>query len=223
MVAPNPNGNGKHGKRKKSPPAGKALARRQSVFDFDEDDEVGQAVKGKIDEGEQVTTIGDAIYGERGNETWRTLGRAGRPPLDVDLTQIAELAFMGLSAAAIAGILDVPVKNFFSHGKYDRAYHAGKGRRELALRSTQTQIALSGNPQMLVWLGKQELGQTDKSTVTHDGMIGVEHRRAIEDMLTNPDSNLAAQRYARKMIVDAQAAVDVVEGEVVEREKGKRK
>jgi hypothetical protein len=37
-----------------------------------------------------------------------------------------------------------------------------------SLRNKQYEIAMRGNPQMLIWLGKQELDQTDKQELTGD-------------------------------------------------------
>ena len=35
-----------------------------------------------------------------------------------------------------------------------------------SLRAKQFELAMRGNPTMLVWLGKQELGQTDRQQVS---------------------------------------------------------
>jgi hypothetical protein len=48
-----------------------------------------------------------------------------------------------------------------------------------AIRSKQLQVALSGNVTMLIWLGKQKLGQTEKqeqvvSVITDDTRLAVE-------------------------------------------------
>jgi hypothetical protein len=49
-----------------------------------------------------------------------------------------------------------------------------KGR--VALRSKQFELALAGNPTMLIWLGKQVLGQRDKI----DQEIGNKEGRALK-------------------------------------------
>jgi hypothetical protein len=41
-----------------------------------------------------------------------------------------------------------------------------------SLRSAQFKAALAGNPTMLIWMGKQLLGQTDKITNQHTGPNG---------------------------------------------------
>jgi len=45
---------------------------------------------------------------------------------------------------------------------------AGKGK--ISLRRHQWQLAEKGNATMLIWLGKQVLGQKDKADITSDGM-----------------------------------------------------
>ena len=42
-----------------------------------------------------------------------------------------------------------------------------------SLRVKQFELAMHGNPTMLVWLGKQELGQTDRQQVS--GHLEYEH------------------------------------------------
>lgn len=42
------------------------------------------------------------------------------------------------------------------------AWERGQGRGKLALRRAQWQAAMNGNPAMMIWLGKQLLGQADK-------------------------------------------------------------
>ena len=46
---------------------------------------------------------------------------------------------------------------------------AGKGK--VSLRRSQFQLALTGNPTMLIWLGKQYLEQSDKTDVKHSGTV----------------------------------------------------
>lgn len=49
-----------------------------------------------------------------------------------------------------------------------------------SLRRTQFKAALEGNPQLLIWLGKQYLGQSDKSEVEHSGTIENLHTWIVE-------------------------------------------
>lgn len=49
----------------------------------------------------------------------------------------------------------------------------GRAERRLKLRQKQTEIALGGNVSMLIWLGKNELGQMEpRAAVEHSGPGG---------------------------------------------------
>jgi len=59
--------------------------------------------------------------------------------------------------------------------------HSDEGR--ASLRRAQWKAAQDGNPTMLVWLGKQMLGQTDKMQhggTNDDGSIGITFKTVIE-------------------------------------------
>jgi len=43
--------------------------------------------------------------------------------------------------------------------RFGRILQKGRALRKCHLRLKQTEVALAGNPAMLIWLGKQELGQ----------------------------------------------------------------
>jgi DNA-binding CsgD family transcriptional regulator len=85
----------------------------------------------------------------------------GRPKKDISDATVAELAYDGASNRDIAAILgcdEATVRHRFSAilGKQ-------RAERRMAIRKAQREAALGGNPAMLIWLGKQELGQVDKS------------------------------------------------------------
>jgi hypothetical protein len=59
--------------------------------------------------------------------------------------------------------------------------HSGEGK--ASLRREQWKLAQAGNPTMLVWLGKQMLGQKDKQEVSgtgEGGEIGITFKTIIE-------------------------------------------
>jgi len=51
--------------------------------------------------------------------------------------------------------------------------------RRIRLRQAQFALAESGNPAMLIWLGKQYLGQQDKTEVAHTTPEGEKRQVAI--------------------------------------------
>lgn len=48
----------------------------------------------------------------------------------------------------------------------------GKNRSKLSLRAKQFELAMKGNVTMLIWLGKQHLGQSNKFEATGGGYDG---------------------------------------------------
>jgi hypothetical protein len=55
---------------------------------------------------------------------------------------------------------------------YRGVVEKGKARLAISLRRKQVQLAEEGNPTMLIWLGKQLLGQRDQAAVEHSGKDG---------------------------------------------------
>ena len=59
--------------------------------------------------------------------------------------------------------------------------HSDEGR--ASLRRAQWKAATEDhNPTMLVWMGKQMLGQQDKLHTEHSGSIGIRHEDALNDL-----------------------------------------
>lgn len=98
---------------------------------------------------------------------------AGRKPIQWTpelLKQIEELAGIGCTMDEIERITGIDKTTFYlQEGKKREAIFDAieRGRREVkvSLRRKQLAEALDGNPTMLVWLGKQLLGQRDKQEV----------------------------------------------------------
>ena len=77
----------------------------------------------------------------------------------VNPEQIYELAAIGCTDSDIARWFDIDESTL----KYNFLDIIAKGREEIkmTLRRAQLQVALGGNPTMLIWLGKQLLGQQE--------------------------------------------------------------
>ena len=75
------------------------------------------------------------------------------------------------------------------------SFEDGAAQGRMSLRRAQLNIALKGNPTMLIWAGKQLLGQSDKQQLQHTGANGgpMEYRNLGEDEV---DARIAAHALA---------------------------
>ena len=100
----------------------------------------------------------------------------GRPPVQIDMQAVERAASIGCTADEIAVLLGVGRSTFFEKLNKDPALkeslEIGKARGRTTLRRLQWQGAETGNPTMLIWLGKQLLDQRDKVSQEHSGPGG---------------------------------------------------
>lgn len=97
--------------------------------------------------------------------------KGGRPPIlilnDDTIKKISGLGKIQVTteeAAAVMGVTRGAFEQFLSkHEKAREAFENGKQEGKAALRRLQMHSAQNGNVTMLIWLGKQFLGQRDKT------------------------------------------------------------
>jgi len=94
--------------------------------------------------------------------------KRGRPFPVIDWGAVDRLLAIQCTLREVAAFIDVSEDTVEravqrEHGMGFRDYSAQKGARGLvSLRRKQFEIALAGDKTMLIWLGKQHLGQADK-------------------------------------------------------------
>lgn len=85
----------------------------------------------------------------------------GRPRKTVDEKRVIELASKGLTVQEIGAFENV------SHDTITRRFASALEKGRLlcngGLRRKQVQLAMRGDTKLLIWLGKQRLGQSDKT------------------------------------------------------------
>ena len=95
--------------------------------------------------------------------------KVGRPRIEIDEELLFKLATIHCTMKEMVDILGVSedtLKNNFS-GIIDKGKAEGKTR----LRRKQMEVALEGNPTMLIFLGKAMLGQSDNPINNEDKKI----------------------------------------------------
>ena len=83
----------------------------------------------------------------------------GRPKKKIDVEMVEKLATIHCSVKEIADIVGChpdTIRNRFAD-----IIARGKAHGKMSVRRKQLEVALSGQPSMLIWLGKQWLGQSE--------------------------------------------------------------
>jgi len=92
--------------------------------------------------------------------------KPGPKPIPVDGDRIADWAQVGYrwpDIAAELGISDRTLRRYRAvNPQIDQGYEKGLARMRYSLRSKQYEVAMAGSVAMLIFLGKNELGQADK-------------------------------------------------------------
>lgn len=125
--------------------------------------------------------------------------KAGRPRIEFDLSQVEGFGQIGATAVEMAAILPASLSTIEHRladreGDFYRAYQKGNGVLKMSLRRKQIQLALAGSKALLIWLGKQLLGQTDRQELRHGSQedVPMEFTLKIGDMdrpLLPPDDD----------------------------------
>ncbi len=97
---------------------------------------------------------------------------AGRPKIEIDWEQFDKLCELQCTLVEFASWFNcsddtIERRVLETHGiKFAEYFSLKRGRGKISLRRKQMDIALNGNVTMLIWLGKQHLGQSDKREET---------------------------------------------------------
>ena len=84
---------------------------------------------------------------------------------DIDTEEVEKLAGYGCTNIEIADFFGC--SSDLIEKSYSEFLTKGRANLKKRLRKAQLDTALSGNSTMLIWLGKQMLGQVDKQEVEH--------------------------------------------------------
>lgn len=89
-----------------------------------------------------------------------------RPKKELDEELLLKLAQLHCSMTEMADIMGVS-KDLLNR-RYKSVIAKGKSQTKMKLRRKQIEVAMSGNHTMLIWLGKNMLGQSDSPTLEED-------------------------------------------------------
>ena len=87
-----------------------------------------------------------------------------------DMEAVEKLCQLNCTDAEIAAFFNVCLRTVErerqSNTEFNDVIEKGKSYGKLSLRRKQVAVAMEGNPTMLIWLGKQYMGQSDQSHIT---------------------------------------------------------
>lgn len=104
---------------------------------------------------------------------------AGRPKKELNWEEFDKLCAMQCSQREIAGWFDVSVDTIERRVeetwgiKFAEYFEEKRSAGKIALRRKQFDVAMGGNVALLIWLGKQYLGQSDKQDVLSNTNIQI--------------------------------------------------
>ncbi len=105
----------------------------------------------------------------------------GRPKKTIDYELVGKLAQIQCTEEEIAAILDVSTRTLQRDAEFCRIYPLKREAGKCSLRRMQWKQAEEGNPTMLIWLGKQYLGQKDKQELTGEGGGALNYAISVTD------------------------------------------
>lgn len=111
--------------------------------------------------------------------------KPGRPKAEIDWQHVGKLLEAGASVVGIAASIGVDEATLYRRSQTDNKLNFAtfsqqkKAKGDELLRVAQFNTAMKGNVVMQIWLGKNRLGQADKteSKLEHSGEVGL---RVIE-------------------------------------------
>jgi len=87
------------------------------------------------------------------------------PRIEIDWDLVKKLAAIHCTQEEIASVVGCSVDTLTRRPEFAEVFKKGREEGKASLRRKQYEIAMNGNVSMLIWLGKQILGQSEKTEV----------------------------------------------------------
>ena len=101
---------------------------------------------------------------------------AGRPRINLEPEQVRKLAAIHCTVDEIADVMAVSRDTIYRN--YKNELDMGRAEGKMTLRADQLKAARNGSGAMLIWLGKQILGQKDQQEIA---VVDEEEKRLSEE------------------------------------------
>jgi predicted metal-dependent hydrolase len=104
----------------------------------------------------------------------------GKPKAKIDPEHVKALASAGCTVEEIADFLGVNKKTL--ERRFLPIMEKGRNTRNVSLRRKQVELAMRGDKTMLIWLGKQFLGQSDKTQLSGKDDGPIKHLHSVANL-----------------------------------------
>lgn len=101
-----------------------------------------------------------------------------RPPKPISEKEVSNYARLGASNVDIAEMVGVDEKTI--RNRFSEILAKSRAKRRTVIRGWQFDAAKNGNVTMLIWLGKQELGQSDKQEHSGESTVIIREGKRID-------------------------------------------
>jgi hypothetical protein len=110
----------------------------------------------------------------------------GRPRKEIDWDEVRRLAEIQCTQEEVASVLGVALSTLKQYPQFSAIHKEGSEAGRKSLRRLQWDKANSGNTAMLIWLGKQYLGQRDRV----DHTVAERPEDILEDFTNASDNSV---------------------------------
>jgi hypothetical protein len=97
----------------------------------------------------------------------------GRPRTVLDLEEVYKMAVRQCTKEEIAAALKVNRHTLYRNKEFSNIYEQGLAEGRVAIKIKQYDVAMSGDREMLKWLGRNYLGQAEQTNIKHTGDLGI--------------------------------------------------
>jgi hypothetical protein len=118
----------------------------------------------------------------------------GRPRVEIDIDKLRNMVRIQCTAGECAGVFECSVDTLDrrlkeeGYGGFADFYKRYSDEGKSSLRRAQWKAAQNGNATMLVWLGKQMLGQRDKQDFDHTSSDGSMTPQTVERVIVKAEN-----------------------------------
>lgn len=127
-----------------------------------------------------------------------------RPRKEIDWADVEKLCALQCTQEEVAQFCQVTVDTLNSRCKdeqgmsFSEFFDLKRGTGKVSLRRAQWQLAHKGNATMLIWLGKQYLGQRDRALHEHSGPDGTPISMTRADSMSDDEISQRIQKLLGK-------------------------